>query len=67
MKTSVPDKNNSIAIATRTIPINRSKVMSPRAPSQFVSLLPNKIIMHVTAQAVVVAPKYAQAANLEMR
>lgn len=67
MKTSVPDKNNSIAIATRTIPINRSKVMSPRAPSLFVSLLPNKIIMDVTAQPVVVAPKYAKSANLEMR
>jgi hypothetical protein len=51
MKTSVPDKNNSIAIAT----------------SLFVSLLPNKIIMDVTAQPIVVAPKYAQAANLEMR
>lgn len=67
MKTSVPDKNNSIAIATRTIPNNRSKAMSPLATSLFESLLPNKIIMYVTDQPVVVAPKYAKSANLEMR
>ena len=67
MKTSVPDKNNSIAIVTRTIPNNRSKAMSPRATSLFVSLLPNKIIMYVTDQPVVVAAKYIKSANLEMR
>jgi len=33
MKTSAPDKNNSIVIATRTIRINRSKAMRPRAPA----------------------------------
>lgn len=58
MKTSIPEKNNSIAIATSTIPINLSKAISPRAPSRFVTGLPSKINRDVTAHAIVIASRH---------